>query len=106
MPTPRHSAFYGTPLEFLMEELGSQTLILGASRLTPLLRRPRTTPISIKSNYGCRVIAWLRKNANSRGLRLLSPPAHDASIDCTECAAQREGKAAAPHAIELVNSRD
>ena len=25
---PRHSAFYGTPLEFLLEELGSKTLIL------------------------------------------------------------------------------
>jgi nicotinamidase-related amidase len=25
---PRHSAFYGTPLEFLLEELGTKTLIL------------------------------------------------------------------------------
>jgi len=25
---PRHSAFYGTPLEFLLDELGSQTLII------------------------------------------------------------------------------
>src|SRR5436190_20323756 len=25
---PRHSAFYGTPLEFLLDELGTRTLIL------------------------------------------------------------------------------
>jgi len=25
---PRHSAFYGTPLEFLLDELGSQTLVI------------------------------------------------------------------------------
>jgi len=57
---PKHSGFYATTLDVLLEYLKVDTLIIQESRPISACCSPRTTPTCAITDYACPLIAWPR----------------------------------------------
>jgi len=71
---PRHSAFYGTPLEFMLDELGARSLVLTGVMTDSCITMTPLMPTCRISMFGPPETAWLRLRR-----RKLAPPSFNLS---------------------------